>query len=225
MQDRNDTIDIFFALCIYIEGKRKTNLSINHRRAWCILLSAWHVEIRKTHLRNEILKSILSGCMMTCPAPVTSISYWWWNCVFVAFGPHKRMGHILTSKDSIFDFLKWQIFQRELIIKRSDCLVWLFGSYEKHLNRRHCLNWFLSVSFVILHFFTLFVLLLKSRDQFDMITGLDYGLCKLEKMPNLRFAQIPSFLFTENVIKIEHQLALSEIASGINRLQNQLQKK
>ena len=107
--------DIFFALCIYIEGKRKTNLSINHRRAWCILLSAWHVEIRKTHLRNEILKSILSGYMMTCPAPVTSISYWWWNCVFVAFGPHKRMGHILTSKDSIFDFLKWQIFQRELI--------------------------------------------------------------------------------------------------------------
>ena len=46
----------------------------------------------------------------------------------------------------------------------------------------------------------------------------------LKKMPNLRFAQIPSFLFTENVIKIEHQLALSEIASGINRLQNQLQK-
>ena len=112
MQDRNDTIDIFFALCIYIEGKRKTNLSINHRRAWCILLSAWHVEIRKTHLRNEILKSILSGYMKTCPAPVTSISYWWWNCVFVAFGPHKRMGHILTSKDSISDFLKWQIFQR-----------------------------------------------------------------------------------------------------------------
>ena len=112
MQERNDTIDIFFALCIYIEGKRKTNLSINHRRAWCILLSAWHVEIRKTHLRNEILKSKVSGYMMTCPAPVTSISYWWWNCVFVAFGPHKRMGHILTSKDSISDFLKWQIFQR-----------------------------------------------------------------------------------------------------------------
>ena len=65
----------------------------------------------------------------------------------------------------------------------------------------------------------------KSRDQFDMITGLDYGLYKLgKKMPNLRFAQMPSFLFTENVIKIEHQLALSEIASGINRLQNQLQK-
>ena len=106
MQDRNDTIDIFFALCIYIEGKRKTNLSINHRRAWCILLSAWHVEIRKTHLRNEILKSILSGYMMTCPAPVTSISYWWWNCVFVAFGPHKRMGHIQTSKDSIFWLFK-----------------------------------------------------------------------------------------------------------------------
>ena len=45
-----------------------------------------------------------------------------------------------------------------------------------------------------------------------------------KKMPNLRFAQMPSFLFTENVIKIEHQLALSEIASGINWLQNQLQK-
>ena len=104
------------------------------------------------------------------------------------------MGNILTSKDSIFDFLKWQIFQRELIIKRSDCLVWLFGSYEKHLNRRHCLNWFLSVSFVILHFFTLFVLLLKSRDQFDMITGLDYGLCRFEKNAKFEVCTNP-FIF------------------------------